>query len=175
MRWALLTLVSLVARLVNLFLAPFAVLFVQTDGHLPSWLHWLDTPDNPLSAQVQDRWFPEHDTKLKRWINNVSWLYRNSMYGFSESVLGFTVQPGAVYTCEGDEAVGNKPLHAGVVKRTLTQDGKTYWQWYCVIPWGPAKYRRCLRANFGWKLWGDKTPGTKKSIVFSFNPLMGWN
>jgi hypothetical protein len=174
MRWILLTLVNWVASLANLFLAPFVVMFVQDDGRLPRWLHWFDTPDNPLSAQVIDRWFPAHDTKFKRWINNVSWLYRNSMYGFSEDVLGVTVKAYAVYTCIGDENVSNKPLHEGLVKRYLTQEGITYWQWYYVKAWGSAKYRRCIRANFGWKLWGDKSVGTKKQIVCSFNPFMGW-
>jgi hypothetical protein len=174
MKWFLLILVNWIASICNLFLAPFVVMFVTDEGRLPQWLHWFDTPDNPLSAQVIDRWFPEHDTKFKRWINNVSWLYRNSMYGFSEDVLGFTIKEGFTYSCVGDESVSNKPLHEGLVKRYLTQGGKTYWQWYYVKPWGPVKWRRCIRANFGWKIWGDKQVGMKEQIVCSINPLMGW-
>lgn len=175
MIWFLLILVNWVASICNLLLAPFVVLFVDKDGWLPKWLWWFQTPDNPLSAQVIDRWFPEHDTPFKRWINNVSWLYRNSMYGFSEDVLGVTVKADAVYTCIGEENVSNKPLHEGLVKRCLTQDGKVYWQWYYVKAWGPVKWRKCVRVNFGWKLWGDKSAGQKKAIVCSFNPFMGWN
>lgn len=174
LRFLLLTLVNWVASFLNLFLAPVAVVFVTDEGRLPRWLHWLDTPDNPLSAQVIDRWFPAHDTPLKRWINNVSWLYRNSMYGFSEDVLGFTIEEGFSYQCIGDENVGNKPLHEGLVRRYLTSGGKTYWQWYYVKLWSIFGHTFCLRANFGWKLWGAKTVGEKKSIVFSFNPLMGY-
>lgn len=171
MKWFSLILVNWIASICNLFLAPFVVLFVDKEGWLPRWLWWFQTPDNPLSAQVIDRWFPEHGTPLKRWINNVSWLYRNSMYGFSEDVLGFTIKKGFTYRCIGDEAVGNKPLHEGLVKRYITQDGKTYWQWYYVKAWSN---RFCIRANFGWKLWGNKVVSEKKSIVFSFNPFIGY-
>lgn len=174
MKWFILTLINWIATICNLFLAPFVVLFVDNDGWLPKWLWWFQTPDNPLSAQVQDRWFPEHDTPLKRWINNVSWMYRNSMYGFSESILGFTIEEGFTYLCIGDENVGNKPLHEGSVRRYLTSGGKTYWQWYYIKAWGPAKYQRCIRINLGWKLWGSRSIGQKKSIVCSFNPFMGY-
>lgn len=173
-KFLILTLINWVASICNLFLAPFVVMFVDSDGWLPRWFWWFQTPDNPLAAQVIDRWFPEHDTPFKRWVNNVSWLYRNSMYGFSEDMLGFAVKDGAIYTCIGDENVSNKPLHEGLVKRYLAQDGKTYWQWYYIKAWGPAKWRRCIRANFGWKLWGDMSSGQKKAIVCSLNPLMGY-
>lgn len=174
MKWLGLILANWVASICNLFLAPFVVMFADKDGWLPRWLWWFQTPDNPLAAQVDDRWFPEHDTPLKRWINNVSWLYRNSMYGFSEDVLGFTIEPRFAYYCIGDESVGNKPLHEGLVRRYLVSGGKTYWQWYYVKAWGPKKYRRCIRINMGWKLWGEKAVGVKKSIVCSINPLMGY-
>ena len=174
-RFILLILVNWLASIANWFIAPIAVLFVTPDEHLPWWLSWLDTPDNKLAAQVQDRWFPKHDTKFKRWVNYTTWLYRNSMYGLSETLLGFTIEEGFTYTCEGDERVGNKPLHEGLVKRTLTSGGKTYWQWYYVKAWGPTEWRRCIRINLGWKLWGNPRVGDKISIVFSANPLMGWN
>lgn len=174
LKWFALILVNWAASICNWFLAPIVVLFADKDGWLPKWLWWFQTPDNPLSAQVNDRWFTEHDTPFKRWINNVSWLYRNSMYGFSEEVLGFAIKEGFTYSCIGNENVGNKPLTNGLVKRYLTQDGKTYWQWYYVQSWGPEKWRKCIRANFGWKLWGDKAIGEKKAIVFSFNPFMGY-
>lgn len=169
-RFLLLTLVGWIASICNLFLAPVVVLFADKDDWLPRWLWWFQTPDNPLSAQIQDRWFPEHDTPFKRWINNVSWLYRNSMYGFSETVLGFTIEEGFAYRCIGDENVGNKPLHEGLVRRYLTSGGKTYFQWYYVKAWSDT---RCLRLNFGWKIWGEKAVGDKISIVFSPSPWMG--
>lgn len=96
------------------------------------------------------------------------------MYGFSEDVLGFIIKEDFTYSCIGDESVSNKSLHEGLVKRYLTQDGKIYWQWYYVKAWGPEKWRKCIRANFGWKLWGSKEVGVKKAIVCSFNPFMGY-
>lgn len=173
-RFLLLSLLGKLASIANLLLAPVVVLFADKGGWLPKWLWWFQTPDNPLAAQVQDRWFPEHDTPLKRWLNNVAWLYRNSMYGMSETLLGFTVEPGFTYSCEGDENVGNKPLHEGLVKRTMVSGGKSYWQWYYVKAWGAEKWRRCIRINAGYKLWGGPKVGDKISIVFSANPIMGY-
>lgn len=94
------------------------------------------------------------------------------MHGLSEDILGFTVEPGFTYTYEGDERVNNRPLFEGLVKRTLTSGGTTYWQWYYVKAWSKT---RCLRINLGWKLWGGKKVGDKASIVFSVNPFMGYS
>lgn len=173
-RFLLLTMVNWLASISNWLLAPIAVLFVTEDEHLPKWLSWMDTPDNKLAAQIPDRPFPAHDTPFRRWVNYTAWLYRNSMYGLSETLLGFTVEHGFTYACEGSEMVGNKPLVEGLVRRTLISGGKTYWQWYYVKAWGPAKWRRCIRINAGWKLWGSPKVGDKISIVFSPSPFQGY-
>lgn len=172
--WVSLTVIGMLANIVFVILTPFAVLFVTNDEHLPKWLSWLDTPDNKLAAQIADRPFPEHDTRLKRYVNYVFWLCRNRGYGLSETVLGFTVEPGFTYSCIGDEAVGNKPLHEGLVRRYLTSGGTTYWQWYYIKAWGPAKWRRCIRINMGWKLWGNPQAGDRISIVCSPSPWQGY-
>jgi len=49
-----------------------------------------------------------------------------------------------------------------------------FWQWYYVKAWGPAKWRRCIRINMGWKMFGVMAPGVNVQIVFSVNPLMGY-
>lgn len=175
LRFILLTLIGWIVGIISIPLKPLIVLFANDSGWLPNWLAWAGTPDQPLAGQIQDRPFPEHNTPFKRWWNYTVWLYRNSNYGFAETILGFTIEPGFVYSCEGNENVGNKPLVEGLVKRTLVSGGKTYFQWYYIKAWGPKKYRRCIRINLGWKIWGKILVGDKISIVCSPNPIQGWN
>jgi len=175
MRFTLFTLANWTASIANLFLAPLVVIFASELGWLPRWLWWFQTPDNPLDGDdgwAEHRPYRDEDAYWKQYVNRVFWLYRNSMYGLSEDVLGFTVEPGFTYTCEGDEMVSNHPLVNGLVRRSLTSGGTTYWQWYYVKAWSAT---RCLRINLGWKLWSGKQVGDKVSIVFSVNPFMGYS
>jgi hypothetical protein len=175
--YAMLVIVSLTADFLNLFLAPAAALFASESGWLPRWLWWFQTPDNSLDGD--EGWKAEHrpfmieDSKVKRWWNRTRWMHRNSMYGFAIGVLGYTVQEGDIYSAEGSESVGNRPLHNGLVKRKfVTKDGEEYWQCYYVKAWSKTK---CIRINLGWKLWGNPQPGKQCAFVFSVNPFMGYS
>lgn len=119
--WLALSIINALAGLLNYPLAPIAVLF-QKDGWLPSWLWWMQTPDNSLDGDAGwkekylclnrrgDRLDP-----LRTWLKRTLWLYRNSMYGLSIYVLGATVLPGYRYEVQGDECIGNRPLVEGAV------------------------------------------------------------
>jgi hypothetical protein len=176
LRYAALVVVSILADLLNYALAPVAVLFASDDGWLPRWLSWLQTPDNSLDGD--GGWRTEHrpylveDSKAHRWWNRTRWLYRNSMYGFAIDVLGAKTLPTDTLAIEGDQAVSNRPLHNGLVRRYIVRDGKViYFQWYFVRAWSAT---RCVRINLGWKLWSFR-PGEAINcqLVFSPSPFMG--
>jgi len=180
-KYIFLVVIAAIASILNLILAPIVVLFASEDGWLPRWLWWFQTPDNPLDGDYG--WITEHrrykieKNKFQRWINRTFWLYRNAMYGLDIDVLGCTIQAGFEYNVIGSETIGNFPLEEGLVKRYLTNpDGTRYFQWYFIYGWPAStpflKKSRCVRINLGWKLWGEKTPGLRKQLVFSFNPLM---
>lgn len=177
-KWFLLTIISLLADIVNYPLAPFVVLFASDDGWLPRWLWWFQTPDNPLDGD--DGWkqfhrpFKNETNKFQRWVNRTRWLYRNSMYGFAIDVLGAKTQPGDELIVEGDPKTSNRPLHNGWVRRTLYRNGKAkYWQFYYVKAWSET---RCVRINLGWKLWSFKQgEAVNCQLTHSPNPFMGYS
>ena len=151
-RYVLLVLLSLFADLLNLFLAPLVVLFAPKDGWLPRWLWWFQTPDNSLDGDKGWK------VQVKPgYASRVRWLWRNSMYGFAISVLGVKILPTDRILTVGSPKVSNRPLYEGLVKRYLYRDGKCVaFQWYYVKAWSGT---RCIRLNFGWKLWGDNPTG----------------
>lgn len=165
-------LMSPIGRLLN----PIAILFASKDGWLPKWLWAFQTPDNSLDGDEgfkrEHRWFRNDLNFLKIYLNRVQWLNRNSMYGFDFMVMGANIEPGFTYRCIGDESVGNRPLHEGLVIRIVRNpSGSVYWQWYYVKAWSKTK---CLRINLGWKLWGELRSGQHKQFTFNVWPFMGY-
>lgn len=172
--------VSLIMSLLNYPLAPLVVLFADENGWLPHWLSWFQTPDNSLDGdngwQTEHRWFKGHtlvDQGWRRWVNRFRWLWRNSMHGFEQGVLGFTPEPLHYYFHQGNQNVSNRPICNGLVTRDVTNpDGRAAFQLYLVWAWSP-KY--CLRINLGWKLWQNPVAGKRCQHVVSINPFMSWD
>lgn len=180
LKYILLVIVSLIAKLLNYPLALIVVLFVKKDGYLPNWLSWFQTPDNPLSGD--NGWYYEHwqwRFKLPRWLCNyvgrVGWLWRNSMYGFAIDVLGIVGESNDTLVTVGNTKVSNRPMVPGMVKRYIVRGDKVIaFQWYYVKPWKNGK--RCIRINLGWKLWSYNVfEPWKSQLVFSPNPAMGYS
>jgi len=174
LKYICLVLISLIADILNYFLAPIVVLFASQEGWLPRWFSWFQTPDNSLDGdngwQLENRPFKVEDSSFKKYINRVAWLYRNSVYGFAISVLGIKILPTDRILTVGNPKVSNRPLVEGLVKRYLYRDSKVIaFQWYYVISWSPT---RCVRLNFGWKLWGNTPTG---QLVFSPSVTMGYS
>lgn len=85
--YSLMVIVDILATLFfDLFVNWWAPLFAKND-HLPSWLKWVDTFDNPLSFGAY-----QNDVPDSYW-QRVMWLYRNSGYGFDYWVLGIPFNP----------------------------------------------------------------------------------
>lgn len=171
---------SLIMSLLNYPLAPLVVLFADDYGWLPGWLSWFQTPDNSLDGdkgwQTEHRWFKGHplvDKGWRRWVNRFRWLWRNSMHGFEQEVLGFTPAPDFEYSFRGKQTVSNRPICNGLVWRVASNPGgRAAFQFYLVRAWS-KKY--CLRINLGWKLWQSPTTGKCCQYVVSVNPFMSWD
>lgn len=171
-KYALLVVADLFVSFLNLFLAPFVVLFANDAGFLPNWLYWFQTPGDSLDHDYHNKRFPGPQTGWRRWFSRAAWLYRNSMYGFAIEVLGAKTKGTDLRVTYGDDRTSNRPIHSGYVHYELYRDGKlVYFQYYLVIQWCET---RCLRVNIGWKLWGFE-PGVDKNcqLTFSPNPFMG--
>lgn len=175
-KYVVLVVVNLVASFMNYFLAPIVVLFASSDGWLPHYLWWFQTPDNSLDGdggwKTIHRRFKIEDKKWKQWYNRTTWLYRNSMYGFAISVLGAKTISTDSLVVEGDIETSNRPIHSGLVKRFVVRDGKVvFFQYYFVKQYSTT---RCIRLNIGWKLWSFKVgENINCQFTFSPNPFMG--
>lgn len=172
-RYGLLVIVDLIASFLNYFLAPIVVLFANKQGWLPRWLWWFQTPGDSLNGsigwQTVDRRFIEEKNSWHRWYNRVTWLYRNSIYGFAIDVLGAKPLPGDVVVVTGEPRVSNhkRDWCEGTVRYTLLREGKpVYFQSYTVKRWSNTRY---MRINLGWKLWSFSDAPTK-AMQFTFSP-----
>lgn len=178
-KWLFFMLSEKFMDILNLFTAPIVVLFARADGWLPSWLSWWQTPDNSLDGdepwQAGRRPFAKN-TGICRYLNRVAWLYRNSMYGYANQVVG--VKKDATYLLTTNfgtpRGVSGKPpdyeRDGGAPLSWRLYDGQRlvafqmYWLW----PWSAKK---CLRLNIGWKLWDWYNPlWNSCNCVLSFNP-----
>jgi len=144
-------------------LTPIIVLFVKRDGELPNWLYWFTTPDNPKLEEYgwihESRPFLNESNRFKRYVNRCFWLWRNSLYGFNESVIGVELGIGREKLITvGDSTVGNLTGVQGIVKRKLYRNGTLIaWQWYWIKQL-PFWKRKCIRVNLGYKLWSYGNP-----------------
>jgi hypothetical protein len=176
-KWLLLIPLDIVFGIIAKILNPVVVLFASDSGYLPWWLSYFETTDNSLdgdSGWVENHlWFAKGSRGIKRYIERVRWLMRNTGMGFNEKVLGGLANGGMLYTAVGDEATGNRPLHNGWVFRTITNpNGRgTYWCFYYVRSWNSTM---CIRILLGWKIWQYPQVGKKLQFTLNFNPFMGW-
>jgi len=179
-KYWLLTFVGLFAKYFIAWpLTPLLVLLVTNNNNLPAWLSWFDTSDNTLDGdsgwKTESRPYINESNRYRRYINRCHWLWRNSLYGFSGSVMGvpYWVLCDSLFV-EGDAAVSNGPPgKSGLVRRYLKRDNKIIaFQWYYI-----RQFKRwpdkCIRINLGWKLWSWTGKGTGSAMhVFSPSPFM---
>ena len=177
-KWLLFVPVVYLAAIVGRLLAPFVVLFSSSEGWLPSWLSWFQTPDYSLVGD--GGWQKEHwqfrkklPQSLSIYVGRVGWLWRNNMYGFDIDVLGANVLSTDTLVVTGDVLTSDRPAHSGTVRREIYREGKLiYFQVYTIKVYKRWP-NRCFRTNSGWKLWGFD--GTDKSLQITayVNPLKG--
>lgn len=155
-------------------LTPLVVLFVNKEGELPNWLYWFTTPDNPKLEDAgwikESRPFLQQKNRFQRYVNRCFWLWRNSGYGFSESVMAIHYQPEDELVVKGDPNVSNGPPGVnGLVIRYLYRNKKLIAvQFYYVRRYKHFLTKKCIRVNVGWKLWSR--PNGWKYASFAFSP-----
>lgn len=177
LKWAVFIASEKIMDVVNLFTAPVVVLFAGEDGWLPSWLWWWQTPDNSLDGDVL--WQTERrpfrrNAGIYRYVNRIAWLYRNSMNGYAEGVVGIDHDPD-YYLFTNFNGLGPPYGKASDYRQGLLTwrlyDGAGRlkgFQLFYILPWSSS---RCLRVNIGWKLWTWDDPElTACQCVLSFNP-----
>lgn len=177
-KWLLFALSEKFMDVVNYFTAPVAVFFADSAGWLPPWLSWYQTPDNSLDGDApwrEGRRPFANNTGWRRYVNRVAWLYRNSMYGYANSIVGFSKSnPGNLFMNFPNPSGSGKPddydQNGGSPLRwRIIHKGKMKaFQFYWIRRWGE---RRCIRVNIGWKLWDWCNPKwISCNCVLSINP-----
>ncbi|MBU0593370.1 MAG: hypothetical protein KKH74_06485 [Gammaproteobacteria bacterium] len=165
---------------------PVALLMCsKDDDHLPRWAWWFDEPTYGINGDPYWRG-PDHANGHEReFLWRLRWLIRNSLGGWSHSVMGFHYSRIRAIKWSGDVATANRPVgHSGTLDITVTlDDGSERECLYIVRQWGSSG--RCFRFYCGYKLKDvldyylrvGKLPGERDAYVqdvFSPNPLMGY-
>lgn len=149
--WFPLAIADLFITTIAIFIVPFAVLFVK-NGHLPKYLRWLETYDNPIAGE------PSHHQRWK-WVRNlvgdkiglylqtVGWLWRNRAYNYSYYISGRVIYPS--YRTVGNKYVGN---HAQATGYNLVLANNA-WCLFAMIPFFKiGKFQIYWRVYLGWKI-----------------------
>ena len=172
-KWVCLLPLSFVMAVVGRGLAPILPFFAKSDGYLPSWLSWFQTPDNPLDGDKGhwERW--PGTSAWATYRRRVAWLLRNVCYGFDISVLGQKTYPGDRLEMLGEEGVSDQPYgRSGYwVKRVYHGEKLVCWHLYVIRQWSllPSK---CLRISMGWKLFSfDGLKEEMHQLTCYCNPL----
>lgn len=155
-KWFLFLIPSLLMDVLGRLLAPVLPAFADESGYLPKWLWWFQTPDNALDGDRGhwERWPKSGD--FWTYVRRVAWLLRNCAYGFNISVIGFKHKDGDRKEIYGDPDIGDKTGISGFCKWLVYRQGKLVaFQVYYVKHYKIFGVWKCVRAGFGWKVWGD--------------------
>ncbi len=165
--WLLCVPVSMFVLLVAYVFAPIIVLFCDSDGWLPKWLWWFQTPDNPMDGD--GGWLREHwqwrfklPEPLAIYVGRVGWCWRNPAYGFDTNVLG-AKNPKEPFNWYGNPDITNT---APVVDGWLIVTSGIYWNVYVIAPF----FGRTLRLYLGWKLRRGEGRSPYQLVCY-FNPF----
>jgi hypothetical protein len=163
--YLLLVPVNLVLTLLALLLAPVLPLFA-TNGYLPTWLSWFQTPDNSLAGDSSFQ-----AVNGTGYLASVKWLLRNPLYGFGLRYL----QAPYTTSVNGDNTIkDNTDAKAGWC--FVRANG--LFQFTLVSPIG---FNRCIYINLGWNIRGLVDPNVDPKpnpyqATFVFSPrISGFN
>lgn len=157
-KWILCGLVSISMTVLGKFLSPVLPFFVDKQTkRLPEWLSWFMTPNTDADGDPAHcerhpgtGWWPTYKRRT-------AWFWRNTLYGFDRTVLGIHCSSTDYLTIKGNTLAGRRPFVPGYCFRRLYRDGRLIgWQLYVCYGWPFGLFKkRCIRGNFGWKLWGN--------------------
>jgi len=155
LKYLALAIANILFYVLAMLLAPVLPLFALGVPHLPTWLSWFDTPDNPLDGDAPFQspqggsLFSGTVTGIKQYVNRVIWLWRNPGYNFDFKVLGFTTVVGSTTTSKGSLPVGGALANGWYFATVTNPDGTSAFQFYYVKTYGSHAFR----LDFGWKVW----------------------
>lgn len=159
LKWLLCGLLSIPMTIIGKALCWVLPFFVDEETkRLPKWLSWFMTDDNDADGD-EGHW--ERNPGTGRWatyVRRTKWFWRNTCYGFDREVVGLKCRSTDVIVFVGEPDVGRRPFVPGKNFRRLIRGGKTIgFQLYFCYAWPLGLFpKRCIRGNFGWKLWGNK-------------------
>lgn len=168
--YTLMAIFTVPLTLLAMLLAPVLPFFANSDGWLPKWLWWFQTPDNSLDGD--QGWLTEHwqwrynlPHNLCIYVGRVGWLLRNPAYAFGVQYLDWATQ--VAYT--GDNSIGdNQTAKEGWV---FVKAGNLF-QYTYVKRIGNTQ--KCLYVNLGWNLRGlinhNLQPLERYEATFVFSP-----
>lgn len=171
--WFLKLIPSIIVEIFAKIISPILALFCDKDGWLPKWLGWFQTPDNSCDGDRghKERW-PKQG-KIWNWMRRTAWLFRNSAYGFNLK-LGFKYKEGDVRMTIGNPEAGDRSGVSGIVHHSVYRNNKLVaFQHYYVKHYRIFGTWRCVRAGFGYKIWGDPSSKMYGQHWLYFNPIKG--
>lgn len=162
---------------IALLIVPLVYRAQDAGKSLYSWGGQYGTFDNPPQGDrafiAEHSPFPNVVTGWKGWINRVSWMWRNPLYGYSKSA-DVDLDATDVLEIKGNPAINDKYKIPGWMFATLRdKNGKLKaFEWYSITPWSKS---RNLRVRLGWKIKTEKMQerGWARHVV-TINPFDGY-
>lgn len=168
-------------------LNPIVVLFADDNGYLPKALRWFQTHDQSLDNDpewVERTWpilayhegEPRYMHLLKRYLQRVRWIYRNTGYTFAYEVMGFIADPTKL-KYKGDNPFDDK-LHTSSL--FIWETGANWWNVHWCYRLNLAYFDNDIRNGYlrvylGWKMCGmvenPNQPPTRCMMAMHFNPF----
>lgn len=169
---------------------PLVVLFLKKDWNLPAIFSWWQTHDSYMNGmgKLGDGINAFDETNLgqggseyfyKRYFNMMNgnwfkrywvallWIYRNTGYGFSFNVLGFTINKKAKIAIHNGKFDG-----LGCLKVYITNtNGSEAFQYYYAKKYSIFGKEFKIRINIGYKFWENPKMNKKYMIVSSIVPI----
>ena len=176
LKWLALMPASFIMAIVGRLLAPILPFFVDKETHrLPDWLSWFATDDHDADGDQghRERW-PGTDW-WSTYKRRVAWLLRNVCYGFDIQVLGVPVHTSDEWDVTGNPDASDTNGISGTCRRKCRRNGKLIaFQLYYIKHYALFGRSCCIRANFGWKLWGSREKISQYVGIY-FNPIKGFD
>lgn len=162
--------INIVVTLVAYVLSPILPLFANSEGWLPNWLYWFQTPDASIDGDTGWKSTKKHPTvnKLPRYVRRVLWLIRNPSYGFNSTVLATSpLQEG--FVSYGNLKISDKGVwgvNFAYVKNT---------PYFVLRVYYPTLFGKCLKFRIGWNLAtaldSNQYVGERIKYCFTCNPF----
>lgn len=166
--WPFLVLLDLGFMVLAMLLAPLIALFVRSDGYLPRWLWWFQTPDSRMDGCNGDANFCA--THRPCWWTYVLWQWRNPCAGFSHW-LGLVFDRPVIRQWGAAGEIGRLPVFRPGWHFLWVIDARGRRAFEFAATW-PSLFGRCWNIRIGYKL-GNlyRDPTERIPIVHRCNPL----